>query len=206
MEGATCYTREPATIDEDARTLGGSLTPLHASKAAAEHYVRVYADSYRVRAAAFRFTGLYGPRQFGGEDHGWVANFCIRNVIGLPLTVYGTGKQVRDILYASDAAQAVLDVYRQGAPGIYNVGGGPATAVSLLECIELIDAITGRRSDVRFGPPRFGDLQYFVCDITRAERALGWRPRATVREGLAALIQWIETARKVFTLREGALS
>jgi len=132
-ERPTRYARQPATVNEEAPTLGGQLTPLHASKAAGEHYVRVYADSYRVRAAAFRFTGLYGPRQFGGEDHGWVANFCIRSLVGLPLTVYGTGKQVRDILYASDAAQAFVDFYQRGEAGIYNVGGGLDTAVSLLE-------------------------------------------------------------------------
>jgi CDP-paratose 2-epimerase len=197
-EGETRYTREPAAIREDAPTLEGHLTPLHASKASGEHYVRVYAQSYGVRAASFRLTGLYGPRQLGGEDHGWVANFAIRNAIGWPITLYGTGKQVRDILYASDAAEAFAAFYERGEAGVYNVGGGPAHAISLLECLRLIEAESGRRSELRFEPGRFGDLLYFVCDTSRAREGFGWTPRVPPAQGVPRLLRWVQEERALF--------
>ena len=123
----------------------GRLTPLHASKASAENYVKIYADTYNLRAASFRLSGLYGPRQFGGEDHGWVANFSISNLLRRPLMIYGSGKQVRDIVYATDVARAFFAFYRQGEAGIYNIGGGPMHAISLLECIRLIEHHYGNR-------------------------------------------------------------
>lgn len=197
-ETDTRYVREPAEIAEDAPTMRGYLTPLHASKASAEHYVQVYAASYDVRAASFRLTGLYGPRQLGGEDHGWVANFGIRNAMGWPITIFGTGKQVRDILYAEDVARAFQAWFERGAPGVYNVGGGRESAISLLECIDLIERTTGRRSQVRFEPPRFGDLQYFVCDSTRARRGFGFEPKVRPEEGVPRLLDWIERNRGLF--------
>jgi CDP-paratose 2-epimerase len=198
-EGETRYVREPAAIPEDAATMEGYLTPLHASKAAAEHYVRVYTQSYGLRAASFRLTGIYGPRQFGGEDHGWVANFCIRHVIGWPLTIYGTGKQVRDILYASDVARAFAGWFERGQAGIYNVGGGVGHAISLLECISLIEATTGRKSMIGFEPGRFGDLRYFVCGIETARREFGWQPRVPPTEGVPRLLRWVEENKDLFT-------
>jgi CDP-paratose 2-epimerase len=197
-ESETRYERDPEAIAEDAPTMEGYLTPLHASKASAEHYVRVYASAFGVRAASFRLTGIYGPRQLGGEDHGWVANFAIRNALGWPITIFGTGKQVRDILYASDAARVFLDFFEHGEAGVYNVGGGPPHAISLLECIRMIDDITGRPSDVRFEESRFGDLRYFVCDIARARRALGWSPQVPPAEGVPELLRWIGENRALF--------
>ncbi len=197
-EAETRYLREPAAIPEQARTMEGYLTPLHASKASAEHYVTVYAQTFGVRAASFRLTGIYGPRQLGGEDHGWVANFGIRNVIGWPLTIFGTGKQVRDILYATDVAEAFAAFHERGEAGIYNVGGGPEHAISLLECIRLIDETTGRPSEVRFEDGRFGDLRYFVCDIERARTKLGWTPRVPPAEGVPLLLRWVQDNRGLF--------
>src|SRR5512141_960455 len=131
-EAETRYLRNPPAIDERHATLEGLLTPLHASKRAAEIYLQVFIDTYKVRAASFRLTGLYGPRQLGGEDHGWVANFAIRTLLGWPLNVYGTGKQVRDILYATDVAEAFHAFYEHQVPGIYNIGGGMQNAISLV--------------------------------------------------------------------------
>jgi CDP-paratose 2-epimerase len=197
-ETPTRYTREPAAIPENAPTMEGYLTPLHASKASGEHYVRVYAQTYGLRAASFRLTGIYGPRQLGGEDHGWVANFSIRHVIGWPITIFGSGKQVRDILYATDVAQAFVAYFERGEAGVYNVGGGPEHAISLLECLRLIDATTGAKSDVRFEDSRFGDLKYFVCDIERARSKLGWSPRVPPAEGVPRLLRWVEENRNLF--------
>jgi CDP-paratose 2-epimerase len=164
----------------------------------AEYYLRVYADSYGLRAASFRLTGLYGPGQFGGEDHGWVANFCIRNVLRWPITVYGSGKQVRDILFASDAAAAFEAFFRRGETGIYNIGGGPNHAISLLECLRLIESVTGTPSEVRFGAARFGDLKYFVCDIGKGQSVLGWEPLVKPEQGVRELVDWIQENGKLF--------
>ena len=197
-ENQTRYTRQPAAVDETAQTMLGYLTPLHASKASAEYYVSVYADTYNVRAGSFRLTGLYGPRQFGGEDHGWVANFTIRNVLGWPLVVYGSGKQVRDILFATDVAKAFLAFFKRGDSGIYNIGGGPEHSISLLECIDLIDQTTGRKSEVEFSPARFGDLKYFVCDSTKARNTMGWQAEVKPQEGVPRLIEWVQENEHIF--------
>lgn len=198
-EEPTRYVRRPAAIPEDAPTMRGNLTPLHASKASAEHYVGVYAQAYGLRAASFRLTGIYGPRQLGGEDHGWVANFSIRHLLGWPITLFGSGRQVRDILYASDVAEAFRAFYERGEAGVYNVGGGEAHAISLLECIRLIETATGRSSELRFEAERFGDLKYFVCDIERARARLGWTPRVPPAEGVPLLLRWVEENRELFS-------
>ena len=197
-EADTRYLHDAGPIREDARPMDGYLTPLHGSKASAEHYVRVYASAYGVRAASFRLTGIYGPRQLGGEDHGWVANFAIRNAIGWPIAIFGTGKQVRDILFATDAAQAFVDFYQRGEAGVYNIGGGPDHAISLLECLRLIEAASGRSCVLRFAPSRFGDLRWFVCDVHRARAGFGWQPRVRPAEGVAAIVRWVEGHRDLF--------
>jgi CDP-paratose 2-epimerase len=190
-EEASRYTREPAAISEDEPLLQGPVTPLHASKRANEIYVQSFADTYRMPAAAFRLTGIYGPNQFGGEDHGWVANFAIRALLGMPITIFGTGKQLRDILYASDAAEAFAAFYRRPAAGVYNVGGGLENRISLLESIALIEELTGRKADVQFQEGRFGDLRYFVTDFSRMRQATGWEPRVRPREGIGRLVEWV---------------
>lgn len=202
-EAETRYVREPAEVGEDEPTMRGYLTPLHGSKASAEHYVSVYASTYGVRAASFRLTGIYGTRQLGGEDHGWVANFTIRNLLGWPVTLFGTGKQVRDIIYATDVAEAFLAFHERGEAGIYNIGGGPAHAISLLECIELIDRESGRKTEVGFEDSRFGDLKYFICDIGRAREKLGWEPKIRPAEGVPRLIEWVEANRSLFAAPTG---
>ncbi|MBI5344737.1 MAG: NAD-dependent epimerase/dehydratase family protein [Deltaproteobacteria bacterium] len=202
-EGGKRYIRVPEGIDENMRILEGTLTPLHASKAAGDIYVRAYIDTYRLEAASFRLTGIYGARQFGGEDHGWVANFSIRSVLGRPITIFGTGKQVRDIVYATDVCEAFDAFYRTRNPGIYNIGGGTEAAISLIECIDVIEEINGVRPAVTFAPDRHGDLRYFICDILKARRELGWAPKVFPREGVGRLIEWIKSEKRVFKKEEG---
>ena len=197
-EGDTRYIRNPEAIDESIRTLEGILTPLHASKASADVYVKTYIDTYNLEAASFRLTGIYGTRQFGGEDHGWVANFSIRAVMGWPVNVYGTGKQVRDIIYATDVCEAFDAFYKSRKSGIYNIGGGSKTAISLLECIDLISKLTEKKPHVRFGPKRQGDLLYFICDVSKAKRELGWEPKVRPQEGITTLLTWIKENRYLF--------
>lgn len=197
-EGGCRYTRVPEGIDETYPTLEGALSPLHASKAAGDIYVKVYIDTYGLTAASFRLTGIYGSRQLGGEDHGWVANFSIRALLGWPLTIFGTGKQVRDIVYATDVCEAFDAFYTSRKPGIYNIGGGPKTAISLLECIAMIEKICGNTPEVTFAPGRFADLRYFICDISKAKRELCWEPRVLPEQGMGLLIDWIRENRNLF--------
>lgn len=199
--GKTRYVREIPAIDEKYPILTGNITPLHASKAAGDIYARAYIETYKVQAASFRLTGLYGPRQLGGEDHGWVANFCIRAMMNLPISIYGTGKQVRDILYAEDLTRAFDAFYRKRKPGIYNIGGGRQNMLSLLEAIEIISSLLGKKIPLQFGPERYGDLKYFVCDTAKARKALGWSSKIKPREGIKRLIDWIQQNRELFKQR-----
>jgi CDP-paratose 2-epimerase len=197
-EEKTRYVREPAGIDENERTLEGTLTPLHASKAAGDIYFKAYIDTYKLEAASFRLTGIYGTRQFGGEDHGWVANFAIRSIMGWPSTIYGTGKQVRDIIYATDVCAAFDSFYNKRRPGIYNIGGGTQTAISLLECFDILKDILGEKPEVTFDDERHGDLSYFICNIDKARRELGWEPRILPHEGISMLVEWIKSNINLF--------
>lgn len=197
-EGKTRYLRDPPAIDEDYPIMQGEMTPLHASKRAAELYVQTYVDSYGLEAATFRLTGMYGSRQFGGEDHGWVANFVIRTILNLHIKVFGAGKQVRDILYASDAASAFDAFYQNKKPGIYNIGGGVERMISLVECLDLIKGIAGQEQNVEFKEVRSGDLWYFVCDIAKAKKNLGWEPKVSNKEGVGKLIEWVGENKRLF--------
>lgn len=197
-EEATRYVREPAAIDESHPVMEGTLTPLHASKRAAELYLRVYVETYGIKAASYRLTGLYGPRQFGGEDHGWVAHFVIRALRGQSIDIFGTGKQVRDILFASDVAEAFHAFYEHQEPGIYNIGGGPPNMISLLESIDLIGEITGRKLEFRLPGHRHGDLYYFVCDSSKAKEKLGWSAQVRPQQGVRRLAEWVEENKDIF--------
>lgn len=198
-ESETSYVREPVEIPETQPVMVGQISPLHASKMSAEHYVRSFADMYGVKAASFRFTGIYGERQFGGEDHGWVANFAIRSVFGLPLRIFGTGKQTRDILHARDGAMSYLNFFENQIPGVYNIGGSAPHKISLLECISLIGEILGKKQEILFEVERPGDMRYFICD-TREARKFGFNPTILPKEGVTKLIRWIEENKDVFNI------
>jgi CDP-paratose 2-epimerase len=169
-------------------------SPYGCSKGAADQYVLDYARSYGMRTAVFRMSCVYGPHQFGNEDQGWVAHFVIRALEGKAITLYGDGMQVRDVLYVEDLVRAFLlaweniDEVRGRA---FNMGGGPANTVSLLELIDLIGALHGKRPRVLFEDWRTGDQRYYVSDTRRFEAATGWRPRVNVREGLGRLYNWL---------------
>ena len=131
IEEKTRYAREPQGIDEKYPTLGGSLSPLHGSKATVGH---LYKSLHRYLSAGggkLSIDGNLRDEAVRGEDHGWVANFAIRSVLNWPLTIFGTGKQIRDIIYATDICEAFDAFYKTRKPGIYNIGGGLKTAISL---------------------------------------------------------------------------
>lgn len=197
-EEKTRFTRSPAAIDENFPTLDGNISPLHASKRASEIYVQSFIDTYGLKAASFRLTGMYGPRQFGGEDHGWVANFVIRMIAGLPIKIFGTDKQVRDILFVTDAVSAFEAFYKNQKPGLFNIGGGEDTIISIAECLQIISNTTRIKPTVTIEPARFGDLYYFVSDIRKAQRDLKWSPKILPKEGLSYLVDWVEHNIRLF--------
>lgn len=195
-------------------------SPYGCSKGVADQYVLEYARSFGLRAVVFRMSCIYGPRQFGTEDQGWIAHFLISAMQGKPITLYGDGCQVRDALYIDDLVAAmhlVLDALlayptstlipsgvsdAADSAGVrpgraYNIGGGPAHATSLLEVIETLSAICGTRPDLRYDTWRPGDQRYYVSNTDRFAAATGWRPRVSLHEGLERLHTWLLSERIV---------
>ncbi len=173
-------------------------TPYGVSKGAADQYVLDYARSYGVPAAVLRMSCIYGQRQMGTEDQGWVAHFLIRALEGKPITLYGDGYQVRDILDVSNAVEAYLHAWQridQVKGRAFNLGGGPANAVSLRALLGHIGDLIGREIDVSFSDWRAGDQRYFVADTRAAEAALGLSPKVAWRDGVAHLARWLATER-----------
>jgi len=173
-------------------------TPYGCSKGAADQYVLDYARSYGLPAAVLRMSCIYGQRQMGTEDQGWVAHFLIRAIEGAPITLYGDGHQVRDILDVSDAVDAYLATWRQidrVAGQAFNLGGGPTNAVSLRTLLEHVEQITGRPLDLRFDDWRAGDQRYFVADTRKAQAALGLGAPAAWQDGVTALARWLGEER-----------
>ncbi|MHC9544284.1 MAG: NAD-dependent epimerase/dehydratase family protein [Vulcanimicrobiota bacterium] len=195
------FTRVPPEINEEYPIMHGSITPLHASKRAAEVYVQAYTDTYGVEAATFRLTGMYGPRQFGGEDHGWVANFVIRTILGLPVKVFGNDKQGRDVLYVTDAVAAFDAFFNNRIPGTYNIGGGMKTYISLGESLALIKEITGMEQQIKVEPARLGDLWYFSSDCAKARSNLKWEPKVSCKEGITSLVNWVRENISIFKVK-----
>lgn len=173
-------------------------TPYGCSKGAADQYVLDYCRSYGLPTAVLRMSCVYGPLQMGTEDQGWVAHFAISVLDGEPITLFGDGAQVRDILDVADAVEACVQAWRRidAVKGqAFNLGGGPGNAVSLRQVISVIESETGLTADVRAGDWRAGDQKWFVADSRRAQRNLGLpRPKAW-REGVADLIGWLKTQR-----------
>ncbi|MBY9062204.1 SDR family NAD(P)-dependent oxidoreductase [Sphingomonas yunnanensis] len=169
-------------------------TPYGVSKGAADQYVLDYARSFGLKTCVFRMSCIYGQRQMGTEDQGWVAHFLIRALKGLPITLYGDGHQVRDILDVRDAVEAYVAAWQridQVAGRAFNLGGGPGNAVSLRRLLDHIAALIGRPVDLRLSDWRAGDQRYFVADARDAITALGLPERRDWRDGVAALAEWL---------------
>ncbi len=177
-------------------------SPYGCSKGAGDQYVRDYARIYGLRSTVFRQSCIYGPRQFGIEDQGWVAWFIIAAVTGRPITVYGDGKQVRDILNVEDLINAYdLAVEKNdiAAGKVYNLGGGPENVMSIwAEFGPILEKLLGRKIEVGRGDWRPGDQRVFYADIHKAEQELGWKPKIGVEEGIRRLYKWVQENRELF--------
>jgi len=177
-----------------------SHSPYGCSKVAADLYAQDYAHTYGLRTGVFRMSCIYGERQFGVEDQGWVAWFVIATLADKPITIYGNGKQVRDVLYVRDLVRA-FDAFLSSnlRHGVFNIGGGPENALSLLELIGLLGKLTGKRPKVSFSSWRPADQKVYISDIQKATRLLGWRPQVRLEEGVKRLVDWVSENMRLFT-------
>lgn len=176
-------------------------SPYGCSKGAADQYVLDYRRIYGLKTIVFRQSCIYGPGQMGVEDQGWVAWLGICSVLGRPITIYGDGKQVRDVLYIDD----LVDLCFRGATvephlrsAVFNVGGGPEQAVSLLEVIHLLEQELGHPIEVRYSDWRPGDQRVYISDIRAVCDAFQWAPKILPRQGISALLLWIRRHQDIF--------
>ena len=174
-------------------------TPYGCSKLAGDIYVQDYSHTYGLKTGVFRMSCIYGERQFGVEDQGWVAWFTIATLLDKPITIYGDGKQVRDVLYVKDLIRA-YDAFLKSnlKQEVFNIGGGPENTTSLIELIDLLEELTGKRPTIRYDNWRRSDQKVYVSNIQKLEKKLGWRPEITLKEGLRKLINWILLNKGVF--------
>ena len=178
-------------------------SPYGCSKGAADQYVRDYARIYGLPTVVFRKSCIYGPRQFGVEDQGWVAWFTIAALLGRPITIFGDGKQVRDVLHIDDLVRAYRRAFhriRDVAGEVFNIGGGPRNTMSLLELLEMLKDLLGRPVPVGYDDWRPGDQVIYVSDIRKARRDLGWTPAVRPEAGVRRLYRWIAANRQLFRL------
>jgi CDP-paratose 2-epimerase len=158
-----------------------------------------YARMYGLKIGVFRMSCIYGTRQFGVEDQGWLAWFAIATVLNKPVTIYGDGKQVRDVLYVTDLIEAYDGFIKSDLPhGVFNLGGGPQKTLSLLESLNLLEEITGRRASIKFSNWRPSDQKVYISDICKAEKELNWNPRVGPKEGVRRLVNWVDENREIF--------
>lgn len=169
-------------------------TPYGCSKAAGDVYVQDYFKSYGVKTVTFRMSCIYGPRQFGTVDQGWMAHFIMSALLERPLTVYGDGKQVRDILFISDLVNAFMKATKdiEKAKGkVYNMGGGRKNTISVLELVSLLERLRNGKIKFTFDNWRPSDQKAFYCDTGLAKRDLGWEPEVERERGINMLHDWI---------------
>jgi CDP-paratose 2-epimerase len=185
-------------------------SPYGCSKGAADQYVMDYSRSFGgLRTVTLRQSCIYGRWQFGIEDQGWVAWFIIAHLAGRPITIYGNGRQVRDILFVDD----LVDLYLAAIARIddiagmaVNVGGGPSNTLSLVEFMTILEELSGKPVEHSFGATRPGDQPVFISNVERAEQLLGWRPTTSAIEGIRKLYDWVAANPELFRIEGGILS
>ena len=171
-------------------------TPYGCSKGAADQYVRDYARLFGLRTVVFRQSCIYGQRQFGVEDQGWVAWFVIATLLKRPITIYGNGKQVRDALHVDDLVQAYISAAEHAEKTcgqVYNIGGGPANTLAIwAEFGPKLEQLISRKIPVEYAQGRPGDQPVFICDISKAREDFGWEPKVSLERGIEQLYHWVK--------------
>jgi len=189
----------PGVTEEMCTDLTGH-TPYGVSKLVGDLYVQEYSYIYKMKTAVFRMSCTYGTRQFGFEDQGWVAWFIIATLFKKPITIYGNGKQVRDMLYVDDLIDAFNRFINSGLKRcLFNIGGGPDNTISLLEFLEELRALTGKNPKVNFADWRPSDQKVYITDTAELEKTFGWKIKTKVLEGIKKLTAWIKANENYFT-------
>jgi CDP-paratose 2-epimerase len=174
-------------------------SPYGCSKLSADIYVQDYAHTYGLKTGVFRMSCIYGERQLGVEDQGWVSWLTIATLTGKPITIYGDGKQVRDVLYVSDLVDA-FDKFLNSKlkHEVFNMGGGPENTLSLLELLDMLRKLTGKNPRLTFADWRTADQKVYVSNISKSKRLLNWKPEVNPSEGLEKLVEWISQNMGLF--------
>jgi CDP-paratose 2-epimerase len=194
------YKNLPEGVAED--QLLDFHSPYGCSKGVADQYTIDYSRIYGLKTVTFRQSCIYGTRQFGIEDQGWVAWFTIASVLGKQITIYGDGKQIRDVLYVDDLVkvyEAAINKQNIAGGKAFNIGGGPTNTMSLLELIAYLEKEIGIKIPLQWSNWRPGDQPVFVCNINKAKILLGWSPEISVNKGVKHLITWVKNNKELFS-------
>ena len=185
--------RDVKGVSEDLCTDLTGHTPYGVSKLTGDLYVQEYSHIYKMKTGVFRMSCTYGTRQFGFEDQGWVAWFIIATLFNKPITIYGDGKQVRDMLYVDDLVDAFNKFINSDLRrGLFNIGGGPDNTISLLEFLDELEVVTGKRPKVNFSDWRPSDQKVYITDNSKLEKSLDWKIKIKVIDGIKKLTKWVE--------------
>lgn len=191
--------RETKAIAETMSVDHTGHTPYGASKYVGDLYTQEYGRIYGMKTAVFRMSCIYGTRQFGFEDQGWVAWFIIAVITNQPITIYGDGKQVRDLLYVTDLIEAYDKFMKSDQQhAVYNIGGGPENTVSLNEFLAMLEKDTGIQPHTKFAPWRPSDQKVYISDISKVRKELNWEPKINPQEGIRLLIEWVKKHQEIF--------
>jgi CDP-paratose 2-epimerase len=174
-------------------------TPYGCSKLTGDLYMQDYAHLYGIKTGVFRMSCIYGTRQFGVEDQGWVAWFTIATIMQKPVTIFGDGKQVRDVLCVTDLVE-VYDRFIKSKlkHGVFNIGGGSANTMSLHELLDMLRKMTGKDPALTYQDWRPSDQKVYISDITNAINALGWKPKISPEQGVQNLVNWVTANKAIF--------
>lgn len=174
-------------------------TPYGCSKLTGDLYCQDYALLYGLKIGIFRMSCIYGTRQFGVEDQGWVAWFAIAGLLGKEITIFGDGKQVRDVLYVDDLIR-LYDMFLRSdlSFGVFNTGGGKKNVLSLLQLLDILKREIGTEIKVRYDDWRPSDQKVYISDASRAKKELGWEAKVSPEDGVLRLIEWINNNRSAF--------
>lgn len=179
-------------------------SPYGCSKGAADQYVRDYSRIYNLNTIVFRQSCIYGPHQFGIEDQGWVAWFIIALSKGKNITIYGDGKQIRDLLYIDDLVRAfdlAAKKIKKTKGQIYNIGGGAKNTISIwLDFKPILEKLIGKKINPKFSDWRPGDQPVFISDVRKAKKDFGWEPKINVKQGIKELYNWVSSNKKLFSI------
>lgn len=178
-------------------------SPYGCSKGAGDQYVRDYSRIYGLKTVVFRQSCIYGPRQFGVEDQGWIAWFIIALLTKKDITIYGDGKQVRDVLYIDDlldAFQLAFDKISTVKGMIFNIGGGPKNTISVwYQFRPILEQLLGKKIMIKHDDWRPGDQKIYISDISKANKHLCWVPKHTPEKGIGSLFKWVKDNINLFT-------